>query len=151
MDVAACFRLLVPIRMFVISDRNPATQDILKMSSPAVAPFVSCQAVEQSSVRSALQINIERGVDPQSTFEYLIAAVLVFQIPADVFNEVRGERIRIFSDFEIQRLIAGFCCLLGGDLAVLEHGVDYQVASLECAIRVVDRRVVSRGFRKTGK
>src|SRR5581483_11881363 len=118
MDVAACFRLLVTIRMFVISDRNPATQDVLEMSSPAVAPFVSCQAVEQSPVRSALQINIERGVDSQSAFEYLIAAILVFQIPADVFHKVWRERIRIFSHFQIQRLIAGSCCLLGGDLAV---------------------------------
>ena len=75
---------------------------------------------------------------------YLVAAVLAFQVAADFLDKIWSQRIRVVRQFQMDRLIAGRGRLLRRDHAVLEHGIDHQIAALESAVRMSDRRIVGR-------
>ena len=82
---------------------------------------------------------------------HLVAAVLVLQIAPDLFDEIRGERIRIVLQVQANGLGLGFRRLLRSDLAVFKHCVEYQIPAFNRSVQVVDRRVITRRFRQTGE
>jgi len=113
-----------------------------------VAALIGGQAVEHRVVRRALQVAVQRGVDAQPAFMHLVAAVLGFEVAADLFNKIRRKRSGVMRQLQADRPVAEIVGLLGGDLAVLEHGVDDQIAPLDGALRMIDRRVVLRRLGK---
>src|SRR6266478_573311 len=108
------------------------------MSLPAVAALVSRQTIEHSLVRGSLKLDIYRGVNLQSALVDLIGAVFVFEVAADLLDEVGSERIGIVREMQDQWRRAGVGGLGSGDLAVFEHGVDHEIAALLCPIGMVD-------------
>ena len=100
-----------------------------------MAAFVGGEAVEQRLARGLLQIHVERRVNPQPAFVDLVAAILRFEVAPDFLHVVRSQRIRIFLQVEHDRPVLGLRRLGRGDLAILEHGVEHEVAPLESAVR----------------
>src|SRR5580698_5981687 len=117
-DIPIDFRLLVPVRVFVFVELLTLGNYVEQFSVPAMAALVGGEAVEQSLMRGFLQIHIERGVNTESAFEYLVAAILGFEIAADLFDVVRRERVLILLEVESYGLAFCFGGLGGGDFAV---------------------------------
>src|SRR5437762_7572788 len=101
------------------------------MSSPAVTPFISSQAIEYGAVRGTLQLRIQRSGNSQSAFMDLVSPVFRFQIAPDFLHEIGSGRVRVMGHVQPQRLVSRLGGLLGSDLAVFQHGVDYQVAAFD--------------------
>src|ERR1700719_2851399 len=118
---------------------------------PTMPPFIGGESVEQRLPSRLLQIHVERGVDSQPTLVDLIAAVFRLQITPYVFHIVGGKGIRVF--LQVERDRQSFCggCLGWCDLAILEHGVQHEIAAPECAFGMGDRRIILRRFWKSGK
>ena len=115
-----------------------------------MAALVGGEAVEQHLARQLLQIHIERGVNPQTVFVNLITAIFRLKITPDFFHIVWRQRIRVLLQIEHDGLALCFRCLGRGDLAVLEHGVEHEVAPPAGALRVDDRRIVLRRLGQSG-
>ncbi len=147
-NVAVDFRLLVPIGIGVLGERLTFRDDIIELAAPAMAALVRGEAVEQGLTSGLLQFHIERGVNAQTALMDLIATVLAFQIAADFLHEMRCERIRVLLHAEHDRLPLCLVGLRGCNLAVLEHGIEHEVATLEGSVRVIDRRIILRRFRQ---
>src|SRR5450631_1120016 len=114
-----------------------------------MSALVSSEAVEQCPARRLLQIHIERCINAQPAFMNLVAAILRFEVAPDFFHVVRSQRIRIFLQVEQDRLTPGIRSLGRGDLAVLKHGIEHEVAPFEGTFRVVDWRVILRRLGKS--
>src|SRR5580700_5971024 len=76
----------------------------------------------------------------------LIAAVLGLQIATDLFNKVWREGVGIVLQLQVDRFVPSLDGLSRRDLAILQHAVDHQVATLDGSIGVIDRGVKLRGF-----
>ena len=150
MHVSVDFGLLIPIRIGVFVELLTLGDYVQEMAAPAMAALVDGEAVEQHLARQLLQIHVERGVNPQTVFVHLIAAIFRLEIAPDFFHIVRRQRIRIFLQVEHDRLALGFRCLRCGNLAVLEHGVKHEVAPPARALRMNDRRIVLRRLGQSG-
>ena len=74
----------------------------------------------------------------------LIGSVLPFEITANLFDEIRSQRVGIVRQMQHERYGTCLVSLGRGDFTVFEHGVDDQVAALHGAIRMIDRRIVGR-------
>ena len=116
------------------------------MTLPSVAALVGGQTVEHGLIRSLLQVDIERRVNLQAAFVDLIGSVFIFQIASNFLDEIRCERIGIVLQMQVQRGRARVGGLRCGDLSIFEHGVDHQIAALQRAVGMVDRRIDSRPF-----
>ena len=99
MNVPVDFRIALPILVLVVGQRRVRGQNILQMSSPAVAALVGGQTIEHGAVGGTLQIHVERGINPQPTLVDLIATVFAFQVSADFLHKIRRQRIGIVGDF----------------------------------------------------
>src|ERR1700726_24506 len=149
--VSVDFGLLIPIRIFILAEFLTLGNYVHDFAVPAMPALVGGEAVEQRLARGLLQIHIERGINAQSAFVNLIAAILRFEVAPDFLHIMRGQRIRIFLQVEYDRLALCIGGLCGGDLAVLKHGIEHEVAPLESAFRVADRRIILRRFGKSRK
>ncbi len=147
--VSVDFGLFIPIGIDVLVELLPLGNHVHELAVPAVPALVGGEAVEQRLARRFLQIHVERGVNAQPAFVHLVAAILRFQVAADFLDIVRSQRIRIFLQVERDRLALGVRRLGGGDLAVLQHGIEHEVAPLDRAFRMVDRRVILRRLGKS--
>jgi hypothetical protein len=84
----------------------------------------------------ALEVRIERGVDSKA----LVGEVLV----ADAFDELivdEVDEVRSFARVDVgrgkaERFSFGAVCLIGGDGACLDHGVEDKIAALHSALRM---------------
>src|SRR5579864_6398622 len=112
------------------------------MALPSVTALVGSETVKHSLVSGFLHFYIERGINLQPTFMNLIGAELTLQVAANLFYEVRGQRVRVVREPQCKRCGTSVVGLCGGDLAIFDHGVDHQIAALLRAIRMVDRRIV---------
>ena len=149
MHVAVDFRFFVPIEVFILSQLLALAEDIHEFPAPAVPAFIRGQTIEQSPVRGFLQIHIERRVYAQAAFVNLVTAILRLQVAPDFFDVVRRQRIRIFLQVEHNRLALRIRRLSSRDLAVLEHGIEHQVAPFEGAVRMCNWRIVLRSLGKS--
>ncbi len=61
------------------------------MALPAVAPLVCGEPIEHGAVRRALQVHVERCIDPQSALVHLTGAVFRLKVAADFLDEVRRQ------------------------------------------------------------
>ena len=135
MDVAVHLWIVVPVRMLIFFEDGALSYHILQMVFPAMAALVSGQAVEHRLVRGLLQIHVERGVNPQPALVDLVAAVLAFQVAADLFHKIRSQRIRIMlQDLESSGCSCASVACWRRDLSVFQHGVDHQIAALQSAV-----------------
>src|ERR1035438_4437757 len=73
-----------------IAETEDPLEKALKLSG-----LVSSQAIEDCQVGGLLQVDIQRSVDFQTAFVNLVGAILSFQVAANFFDEIRGERIGI--------------------------------------------------------
>src|SRR5580658_456710 len=80
--ISVDLRLLIPIRVLVFVERLTGRNYVHKFAVPTMAALVSCEAIEQRLPCRFLQIHIQRGVNAQAVFEYLIAAILRFEVAA---------------------------------------------------------------------
>ena len=151
MNIVIRLRLIVPVGVLVVRESDIVGQDVGKLSLPAVAALIGGQAVEHRLIRGALQVHVERGIDPQSPLVHAVGAVLVFQIAANLLDEIGGERIGVVRQLQVEGLVAGCNGLGRSDSSIFEHGIDHQVATLEGAVGMVDRRIHARGFRQAGQ
>ena len=143
--------LVVPIGMRIFVENRAFVDDVFEMSLPPVTALVGGEAIEHSLIRGFLQIDVERRVDLETAFVDLISPVLAFEITANLFDEIRSERIWIVREMEDEGGGASVGSLGRGDLAVLKHGVDDQVAALLRAVRMSDRRIDGRALRESGE
>ncbi len=116
-----------------------------------MAALVGSQAVEHGLIGGALHFRIQRGVDTQPAFVNFVAAVFLFQIAADFFGKVGRQRIGI--TLQVQDDGGGFGAggFGGGDFAVLQHGVQDQVAAGGGALHVHQGRIVVGSLGKSGQ
>ena len=133
--VSVDFGLLIPIRILVSVELLSLRNHVQELAVPTVPSFVGSEAVEQRLARGLLQIHIERCVNAQTAFVNLVAAILRFEVAADFFHIVRRQRIRILLQLEHDRLALGLRRLGRGDLAILKHGIEHEVAPFEGAFR----------------
>src|SRR5271170_5917369 len=88
-----------------------------------------------------LQVEVERGIDLQSTLMHIFTAIFLFQRPPYLLRKVRRQRIPCWlqcqSDGKRARRVRLYLC----DLSVLRHGAEYQVPALESIRGVQDRRI----------
>ena len=78
---------IFPIAVAVILQPLAALQNIFQLALPAVPPLISGHAIEHGLTRGLLQVEVERGVNPQSPLVNLVAAVFVLEIAANVFHK----------------------------------------------------------------
>ena len=149
MDVSVHFWFVVPVGMKIFTENHPVGQHIFKMIFPTMTPFVGGQAVQHRLVRGSLQIHVERRIHLQTTFVNLIGTGLVLKIAANFLHKIWSQRIRIVSQTQHQRRGSRVGCLRGGDLAIFEHGIDYQIPPPLRAVGMVDWRIYRRPFRQS--
>src|ERR1700692_627795 len=106
--------------------------------------LISSEAIKQGLTGGLLQVHVERRIDSQSTFVDLIAAVFCLQITPYFLYVIRGQRIGISLQVERDRLALGCGSLTCGNLAVLKHGIEHQVAPFKGAFRMSDWRIILR-------
>src|SRR6202030_3091864 len=141
----------IPIWICILVELLTLGNDVHESAVPAMPAFVGGEAVEQRLARGLLQLHIERGINAQSHFVNLVAAIRRCERGAYLVHRVRSQRIRIFLQIEDDRLALGIRGWRGGDLAVLEHGIEHEVAPLDGAVRMGDRRVILRRLGKSGE
>src|SRR5712692_10878975 len=105
MDVAVDLGFAIPVGVLVRGEHHVPGQNILQTSAPAVSPFINGQAVEYGAVGGALQIHVERRVNPQTALVYLVAAVLGFQVAADFFDKIGRQGIGFVGQVQADGLI----------------------------------------------
>jgi hypothetical protein len=148
-DVSVDFGFVVPVGMKIFVDHRALSHDVFEVAFPAVAAFIRSETVEHSLIRGLLQIHVERGIDFQSALVDLIGSVFVFQVAANLFDKIRRERIGVVGQMQYERSGARVGGLRGGDLAVFQHGIDYQSPSPQGAVRIPDRRIHGRALGQT--
>ena len=126
-------------------------KNVFEMPLPSMAALICGNAVKHGLVGGPLQIHIERGVDPQTAFMDLVAAIFVLEVSPNLFHVVGRERVRIMLHIEHDCLRFRLGSLLGGDLAIFQHRVDHEVAALQSSIRMHDRRVILRSLGQAGE
>src|SRR5580693_131187 len=99
------------------------------------------QAVAYGLVGGFLHCGVKRSVNAQSLFVDGCGAVGVFEIFANVFDEVRSEVVASRKNVQTERLFCGGRSLRRGDFVVASHERENKIASREGALRMVDRRV----------
>src|SRR5215469_5586956 len=92
---------VIPVGIAVVRQGLAFEQNIFEMSSPSMAPFVGSEAVEERLVGGALQVHIEAGIDAQPALVHLIGTVLAFQVTANFFDKIRGQRIGIMRNIQL--------------------------------------------------
>ena len=116
-----------------------------------MAALVLGGAIQDGLVGDLLQIEIERGVDAEAGPVDFFGAVILFELLADLFDEVRSDAVGRLLDFEGERLGHGGGRLGGRDLSVVLHLAEDEIAAAEGALRTAKRRVVFGPFGQGGK
>src|SRR6266705_528473 len=81
----------------------------------------------------------------------LVATIFLFEITPDLFSEPGGELVWTGLQRDFDRSGFRLVGLIGGDLSILKHGIDYQVAALLGLIRIGDRGISAGRFRQSGE
>ncbi len=144
-NITASCNGLVPLRVPIAAEALAAADDVLQMTLPVAPPLERCQAVQHRLRRSLLQVEVERRINSQAAFVHLVRTIFLFQIAAYFFDKIWRRRVFRLNTQAQRRgfRAAGLFC---GDLAVFKHVVDHQIAALECAIRISDRRIEHRSL-----
>ncbi len=93
-------------------------------------------SVEHGTIGCPLQIQVERGVNPQAFFMYLLAAKLTFQFAAYVFHKPGSDAVGRRLDVQTEWRGLGCVGLRIGDHSIFQHGVDDHVAASKGAIGI---------------
>ena len=113
--------------------------------------LVGRQAVAHRLLRGVLHLQIQSGVDAQAGFVDFSAPYFFSRYCANLLDEVRSDVVGLGLQLEDQRRALGALGFGRGDLAVLQHVVDHQVAAAQRALRIVDRRIVIRRLGQAGE
>ncbi len=103
--------------------------------------LIGRQPVVYGLLSGALHLQVQRRVHPQSAFVNLVGTVLLFQILPNLFHKIGSDVVVVALNVHHQGRVLRALGFLGGDLAVLEHGVDHQIAPAQRPLRIVDRRI----------
>ena len=77
--------------MLIARHRLAHRDYILQMPSPAMTPFVGGEPVEHSFIGGALHVGVQGGINAKPAFVDLVAAVLGFEIAANLLHKPRGK------------------------------------------------------------
>src|SRR5579862_7362059 len=95
MDIAIHFGLVVPVGIDIFIERDAVSHNIVQMALPAVAAFISSQAVEHGLIGGPLQLHIEGGVNLQSALVDLVSTVLALKVAANLFDKIGSQGVWI--------------------------------------------------------
>src|SRR5215467_12287445 len=119
------------------------------MTFPSMTALIGCETVQHRLIGSSLQVHVERCMHPQATLVNLVTPVLVLKVTPNLFHEVRRQGVRIMLKPQLDWLTARLDRLLGCNLAVFQHAVDYQITAPNGPIGVIDRRIKTWSLRQS--
>src|SRR5437899_12499641 len=106
------WRLILSRKSVVTLKANTELTRFTKAASKSIPPSMS--------ICSALQIDIEGGIDFEAAFVNLVSSVFAFKVTTDFLDKIRRQRIRIMRETEDESSRAPVGSLAGGTLTAYE-------------------------------
>lgn len=132
-------------------ERETAGDNVEEMTAPAAAALVGSEAVEDGQVGGLLEIEIEGSVDLEAGSMDFFRTEPTVELAADFFDEPGRDRIGRGLDVEAERGGTSGFCLGNGDLAVLKHGIDDEIAAAERSLGAEQGREFDGSFGQSGE
>src|SRR5215469_16217691 len=131
MYVAAGSDFVVPVDVGITCWRLAVRDDVQQTALPSVTVLISSKSIEYGEISGFLQVEIQRGINPQALLVNFFTAILFFQVLPHLFYEIRRDTIRFALHIELNRRVLGALGFFGGDLAIFEHIVDDEIAAAQ--------------------
>ena len=151
MKIGTEFDGLRPVRVVIAVAAVLHARNVEKTALPAAPAFVRRHTIKHRLIGDLLQVKIKGGVHTEPRTMHLFNAILALKLTANLFDEVRRDRIGRGLNTKPQRGGLGSVGLRLGDLAILQHLVKNEIAAVQSALRVADRRVSLWSFGQRGK
>src|SRR3974390_506565 len=92
--------------MAVITQSGAGLDRVFKAAFPSMTPLIGCNAVQDSLIRSLLQVQIESGIDTKAGFMNLFGAESLIEFLPHLFLEPRRNCALLFGNVKPQRGVA---------------------------------------------